>query len=147
MDIDLTGEIGPDEFSHDGAPGGGRNVPGFGAHGAGSRRFLGATGLAARGADRGARSSRPLGQRPRESGHKVDPEDRLDTEKPKPTKPDSSLAPVSLVVTPHAHVRSGKVLTVSASGLPHDRTGWILECSSAHGQPTVKVAGVPSRLV
>jgi hypothetical protein len=62
---------------------------------------------------------------------------------PKPTKTDSPHTPVSLAVTPHADVRSGKVVTVSASGLPHDRTGWILECSSAHGQPTVKIAGVP----
>lgn len=78
------------------------------------------------------------------ASHKVTRKTTWIAEKaPKRTKPDSSHTPVSLVVTPHAHVRSGKVVTVSASRLPHDRTGWILECSSAHGQPTVKVAGVP----
>ena len=101
----------------------------------------GAAGLATRGADRGARST-ALDARAR-AGHKVTRKTTGTAEKkPKRTKTDTPHSPVSLVVTPHA-VKPGKVVTVSASGLPHDRTGWVLECSSAHGQPTVKVAGVP----
>lgn len=104
----------------------------------------GAAGLSARGADRGARSTAIEGRDRARAGHKVTRKTTWIAEKePKRTRTDSPHTPVSLVVTPHADVRSGKVVTVSASRLPHDRTGWILECSSAHGQPTVKVAGVP----
>jgi hypothetical protein len=103
----------------------------------------GAAGLSARGADGGARSTASGARDRARAGHKVARKSAWLAEKePKPIKADSPHTPVSLTVTPHADLRSGKVVTVSASGLPHDRTGWILECSSAHGQPTVKMAGV-----
>jgi hypothetical protein len=104
----------------------------------------GAAGLSARGAERGARSTAIDGRDSGRAGHKVTRKTtRIAKKEPKRTKTDPPHAPVSLAVRPHADVTSGKVVTVSASGLPHGRTGWILECSSAHGQPTVKLAGVP----
>jgi hypothetical protein len=104
----------------------------------------GAAGLSARGADREARSAAIDARDGARAGHKVVRKTTWIAEKErKRTKPDSPHTLVSLDVTPHADVTAGKAVTVSASGLPHGATGWILECSSANGQPTVKVAGVP----
>ncbi len=47
-----------------------------------------------------------------------------------------------LDVTPSAS--NGRAVMVSASGLPPDRHGEIVECSSANPQPTVVVRGVPT---
>jgi hypothetical protein len=103
----------------------------------------GAAGLSARGGDREARSAAFYARDRARAGHKVNPKTTWVAEKErKRIKPDSPHTLVSLHVTPHADVTAGKSVTVSASGLPHGATGWILECSSANGQPTVKFAGV-----
>jgi Neocarzinostatin family len=103
----------------------------------------GAAGLSTRGADREARPAAFYARDGARAGHKVIRRNAWIAEKErKKTKPDSPHTLVSLHVTPHAGLTAGKGVTVSASGLPHDATGWILECSSVNGQPTVKFSGV-----
>ena len=48
-----------------------------------------------------------------------------------------------MTVKPHVDLTNGQTVVVRASGLPHNGTGFLVECSAVTPQTTVSVSGVP----